>query len=197
LKEPRIRDLFERTFTFLTMADVHPIGEDAKEAAFRQVMNYFKHNQKELKRIVETEVDVSVEKDGYILTGKIDLLMGSDGRLELLDFKTSPRPVDSPELLHRYEQQLCTYAHILERRHGKQVERLVLYWTAEEKKADAIMEFPYRPELVEEAGRHFDEVVAKIESNDFGIIQPPESRICKECDLRALCINEGIIRQHK
>lgn len=119
LKEPRIRDLFERTFTFLTMADVYPIGEDAKESAFRQVMNYFKQNQKELKRIVETEVDVSVEKDGYILTGKIDLLMGSDGRLELLDFKTSPRPVDSPELLRRYEQQLCTYAHILERRHGK------------------------------------------------------------------------------
>lgn len=148
LKEPRIRDLFERTFTFLTMADVHPIGEDAKESAFRQVMNYFQQNQKEVKRIVETEVDVSVEKDGYILTGKIDLLMGSDGRLELLDFKTSPRPVDSPELLRRYEQQLCTYAHILERRHGKRVERLVLYWTAEENKADAIMEFPYRPEMV-------------------------------------------------
>lgn len=194
LKEPRIRDLFERTFTFLTMADVHPIGEDAKESAFRQVMNYFKQNQKELKRIVETEVDVSVEKDGYILTGKIDLLMGSDGRLELLDFKTSPRPVDSPELLRRYEQQLCTYAHILERRHGKRVERLVLYWTAEENKADAIMEFPYRPEMVEEAGRHFDEVVAKIEANDFHILTPPESAICNECDFRPFCLANGTIR---
>ena len=47
-----------------------------------------------------------------------------------------------------YEQQLCTYAHILERRHGQRVERLVLYWTAEEKKSNAIMEFPYRPEMV-------------------------------------------------
>ena len=65
-----------------------------------------------------------------------------------------------------YEQQLCTFAHILERRHGQRVERLVLYWTAEEKKANAIMEFPYRPEMVAEAGRHFDEVVAKIEAND-------------------------------
>ena len=89
-----------------------------------------RHNKQELRRIVETEVDVSVEKDGYILTGKIDLLMGSDGRLELLDFKTSPRPVDSPELLHMYEQQLCTYAHIIERRHGQRVERLVLSWTS-------------------------------------------------------------------
>ena len=50
-------------------------------------MNYFRQNKQELKRIVETEVDVSVEKDGYILTGKIDLLMGSDGRMELLKIK--------------------------------------------------------------------------------------------------------------
>jgi DNA helicase-2/ATP-dependent DNA helicase PcrA len=194
LKEPRIRELFERTFTFLAMADVRPIGDAAKESAFRQVMNYFRQNQKELKQIVETEVDVSVEKDGYILTGKIDLLMGSDGRLELLDFKTSPRPVDSPELLRRYEQQLCTYAHILERRHGKRVERLVLYWTAEDNKANAIMEFPYRLEMVQEAGQHFDDVVTKIEAKDFKILKPPESGICKECDLRPYCLAKGTIR---
>ena len=47
-----------------------------------------------------------------------------------------------------YEQQHCTYALILERRHGKRVDRLSLYWTAEEKKANAIKEFPYRPEMV-------------------------------------------------
>jgi len=34
----------------------------------------------------------SLENDGYILTGKVDLLLGGDGKLELLDFKTSPRP---------------------------------------------------------------------------------------------------------
>ena len=39
-------------------------------------MNYFRQNQEEMQRVIETEVDVSVEKDGYILTGKIDLLMG-------------------------------------------------------------------------------------------------------------------------
>ena len=41
-----------------------------------------------MQRVVETEVDVSVEKDGYILTGKVDLLLGGDGKLEILDFKT-------------------------------------------------------------------------------------------------------------
>lgn len=194
LNESRIRELFDRTFKFLTMADVRPIGEAARKAAFAQVMNYSKQNKADLLRIVDTEVDVSVEKEGYILTGKVDLLLGADGRLELLDFKTSPRPVDSPELLQRYEQQLCTYAHIVERRHGKRVERLLLYWTSEAHKPDAIMEFPYRPEMVERAGLHFDEVVRKIEANDFQVVTPPESGICKECDFRPFCLAKGTIR---
>ena len=80
-------------------------------------------------------VDVSVEKDGYILTGKVDLLLGGDGSLELLDFKTSPKPVGSPALLATYKRQLCTYAHILEQRYGKRPDRLLLYWGEHE--ADA------------------------------------------------------------
>ena len=193
LNEQRIRELFDRTFSFLTLADVRPVGPAAREAAFRQVMNYFRQNQEEMRRVIDTEVDVSVEKDGYILTGTVDLLMGNDGKLEVLDFKTSERPVDSPELLAAYERQLCTYAHILERRHGKHPERLLLYWTAEERKADAVMEFPYRPELVDEAGRCFDEVVRKIHEQDFRIVKVPERKICKECDLRAYCVRERTI----
>jgi hypothetical protein len=45
---------------------------------------------------------------------------------------------------------------------GKRAERLLLYWTAQLLKADALMEFPYRPELVQRAGEQFDAVVAKI-----------------------------------
>jgi DNA helicase-2/ATP-dependent DNA helicase PcrA len=193
LDESRIRLLFDRTFSFLSLTDVRPIGEAAKESAFQQVMNYFVQNHQEMTRVIETEVDVSVEKEGYILTGKVDLLMGGDGRLELLDFKTSPRPVDSPELLETYEHQLCTYAHILEQRKGKRPDRLLLYWTAESGKENALMEFPYRPELVGAAGAHFDRVVSKILQQVFAIQQPPEKKICKECDLRSYCHHEGVI----
>ena len=132
MTDTRIRELFDRTFRFLCLSDVRPIGETARESAFRQVQSYVHQNRDEMRRVIQTEVDVSLEKDGYILTGKVDLLLGGDGKLELLDFKTSPRPTDSPDLLDAYERQLCTYAHILERRHGKRVDRLLLYWTAEE-----------------------------------------------------------------
>jgi DNA helicase-2/ATP-dependent DNA helicase PcrA len=193
LDEPRIRELFDRTFRFLCLSDVRPIDDTARESAFRQVMNYFRQNREEMRRVVQTEVDVSLEKDGYILSGKVDLLLGGDGKLELLDFKTSQRPTNSPALLEAYERQLCTYAHILERRYDKRVDRLLLYWTAEERKDKAVMVFPYRPERIDEAGRYFDQVVARIQAEEFRVAQPPEATICKECDLRALCRSDGII----
>lgn len=193
LDEPRIRELFDRTFRFLAMSDVRPIGDAARDAALAQVLNYWRQNHAEMRRVIQTEVDVSLEKDGYILVGKVDLLLGGDGKLELLDFKTSPRPKDSPELIAAYERQLCTYAHILEQRHGRRVDRLLLYWTAEPRKEDALMVLPYDPARVEEAGRHFDETVRRIQAREFAVISPPEPGICKECDLRSLCRSEGII----
>jgi len=193
LNEASIRDLFDRTFAFLCLSDVRPIGDAARESAFRQVMNYFRQNQVEMRRVIQTEVDVSLEKDGYILVGKVDLLLGDDGKLELLDFKTSERSTN-PRLLETYEDQLCTYAHILERRHGKRAERLLLYWTAEDDKANALMEMPYSPEKVEDAGRRFDGVVKKIHARDFRVVDVPERKVCKECDLKAYCATEGLIR---
>jgi DNA helicase-2/ATP-dependent DNA helicase PcrA len=193
LDEPLIRELFDRSFRFLCLSDVRPIGDVARESAFLQVMNYFRQNREEMGRVIQAEVDVSLEKDGYILSGKVDLLMGGDGKLELLDFKTSPRPTNSPVLLDAYERQLCTYAHILERRYQKRVDRLLLYWTAEEQKDKAVMVFPYRPERIDEAGRYFDQVVARIQAEEFRVEKTPEAAICKECDLRLLCHAEGLI----
>jgi DNA helicase-2/ATP-dependent DNA helicase PcrA len=193
LDEARVRELFERTFRFLALSDVRPIGDAAKEAAFQQVINYFRQNRDEMRRVIQTEVDVSLEKDGYILTGKVDLLLGGDGKLELLDFKTSPRPKESPELIAAYERQLCTYAHILEQRHGKRVDRLLLYWTSEPRKEDALMVLPYEPSRVEEAGRHFDAVLGRIRTRQFEVKAPPEPGICKECDLRLLCAADGTL----
>jgi CRISPR/Cas system-associated exonuclease Cas4 (RecB family) len=55
------------------------------------------------------------------------------------------------------------------------------------------MAFPYRPEGIEEAGRYFDQVVARIQAEEFEVKQAPEGAICKECDLRGLCRTSGIV----
>lgn len=91
--------------------------------------NYFDQNQDLMSRVVETEVDVSLEKDNYILTGRVDLLMGDDNKIELLDFKSQMKPKEDERRVASYHQQLLIYAHILEERYGKRPERLALYWT--------------------------------------------------------------------
>jgi DNA helicase-2/ATP-dependent DNA helicase PcrA len=52
LDEPRIRMLFDHTFRFLCLSDVRPIGDIAREAAFQQVMNYFRQNQDGMRRVI-------------------------------------------------------------------------------------------------------------------------------------------------
>ena len=194
LDGPRIRSFVRSHLQFPDSGRCPPHWPGCAESAFSQAMNYFRQNQAEMQRVVETEVDVSVEKDDYILTGKMDLLMGGDGKLELLDFKTSPRPTNSPTLLPTYERQLCTYAHILEKRYGKRPERLLLYWTAGERKTDALMQSLYNPLLVDEADREFDAVVGKIKVEDFRITVVPEKAICKGCDMRSYCTSDGIVK---
>ena len=146
-----------------------------------------------MRRVVEREVDVALEKDDYILAGKVDLLLGGVGKLELLDCKTSPRPFGSPTLIADYERQLCTYAHVLERRHGKRVDRLLLYWTAQAHREDALMTLLYRSDRVDEAGRHFDRTVCRIEFGQFAVSTVSEAATCREWDLRALSHADGII----
>lgn len=194
LGESEIRGMFDFNFHHLVNLGVRPIGQKQQEEAFAQVTNYHRHNQEEMQRILETEVDVSVEKDQYILTGKIDLLLGGDGKLELLDFKSQPRPSEDDARLDSYYKQLCIYGHILEQRYGKRPDRLLLYWTGEAKKQDALMVFPYYREVLEEAGAHFDQVVARILAKDFTIKKLPEPKVCKECDLRIYCQHEGTIK---
>jgi len=46
---------------------------------------------------------------------------------------------------------------------------------------------------VDEAGRHFDETVRRIQTREFAVATPPETAICMECDLRMLCSAEGVI----
>jgi len=65
--------------------------------------------------------------------------------------------------------------------------------SAEPRKADALMEFPYRPELVHQAGVEFDKAVGLIQAREFTVTTPPERKICKECDRRSYCVAHGTI----
>jgi len=189
----RIEQLFEFNFRHLSGKDVKPIGDDAKASALGHVFNYVHSNWEQMPRVMETEVDVSLEKDEFILTGAIDLIRGDDDSLELLDFKAQKRPPDGDPSLEAYYQQLCIYAHIVQQRRGRRPDRLLLYWTGEPTREDALMEFDYVPGDVAEAVAHFSDIVRKVQREEFAVEAPPGSDICKECDFRPVCVTDGTI----
>ena len=186
--EKKIAIDFEQNYKALVASGLRPLALHQKEAALKQVFTYFQINKDLLKRVIDTEVDVSVEKEKYIITGKVDLLLGRDNKLEVLDFKSQSRPDSSDSILERYSKQLNIYAYILKERYKKEPERLYIYWTAEEKRKDALMEIQYDPKLVEDAGKHFDSVAQCILNRNFEIKNwPDKTKVCKECDFKFYC----------
>jgi DNA helicase-2/ATP-dependent DNA helicase PcrA len=184
----------DRVYECLSRTYPYPVDPSTKESAFTQVYNYFDQNRREIQQVIETEVAIKLEKDGYILTGRIDLLMKRNDTLEILDFKVDSRPKQDDSRLIDYERQLCTYADALERRYHLRPAKLMLYWTAEPHREKAIMEIHYRPEMIEQVNRSFSATVCKIEKKDFRIVTVPERHVCDRCDLQHLCLNEGIIK---
>jgi len=186
--EKKIEIDFEKNYKGLVASGLRPLALQQKAAALKQVLTYFHNNKDLLRRVIDTEVDVSVEKDDYIITGKVDLLLGKDNKLEVLDFKSQPRPDSNDTILERYSKQLNLYAYILRERYKKESERLYIYWTAEDKRKDALMEIEYDPKLVEEAGKHFDSVAKCILNRNFEINNwPDKTKVCKECDFKFYC----------
>jgi len=193
LDEKQVRAMFETTYKFLVCTNMRPVDDLEKEQAFHQVLNYFHHSQQWMQSIQATELGVQVEKDDYILKGKIDLIMRGQSGLEILDFKTRARPKNNSPHLTFYKQQLYLYAYALQKRTGQFPQRLFLYWTAERCKEDALMEIPYQEEDMHQALCHVDDIVAKIQQRQFAVITPPAPEICKACDVRRLCRKERII----
>lgn len=179
---------FENNYKGLLANGYRPLGLQPKEGALRHVLNYFQNNKDLLRRVIETEIDVSYEKDDYIINGKVDLLLGKDDKLEVLDFKSQQKPVRGDAMLEKYRYQLHVYTHILKERYNKEPERLYLYWTGEENRKDALMEINYNEKLVEAAGKHFDAVARCIICKDFDIkTKPDKTKVCKECDFKYFC----------
>lgn len=185
---------FEFNYRHLMARATRKMAEEQKQAALQHVVRYWEQNQDEIARVKETEVDVSLEKDDYILHGAIDLVMGTDGTLEVLDFKAQTRPADSDsEMIQTYYKQLCIYAHILEQRKGITPTKLHIYWTGEMEKHRALMTFDFRREDIVEAVRHFDDVVRDIQAERFKIVKVPDQKVCNECDFKPYCESVGTI----
>lgn len=193
LDDTQLTHIFEHTLGFLTATSLASGDEGQREKALHQVLNYVHANQGALKNIAGAEDRFRVEKERYILTGQIDLLLQGKHGLDIMDFKTGKRPEEDTDYLAFYKQQLYLYASALQARTGQAPRHLFLYWTAEEHKKDALMEIPYTPTHIQEANDYVEEIVTHIQQEDFAVQQLPRPGVCRACDVRHLCRKEGIV----
>lgn len=191
--EERVHKTFDKIYVQLSRTSAQPVALTERERALRQVLHYYQQNQREMQHIHAAEFPVEIDREKYILRGKIDLLVEGESGLEVVDFKTQARPAADAEHLVFYKRQLALYAHALQKRNGQLPRRLWLYWTAEERKEDALMEVACDKESVEREVGFVDELVAKIQNGQFHVQAPPKPEICQKCDIRHLCHKQGII----
>lgn len=157
------------------------------ETAYDQVLSYFENRQSQWGLIREAEVQVSLVKDLYILSGKIDLIQGQNNTYEIVDFKTEKKPdiFADVEKIETSKRQLEVYAHILEERYGYKISKLKLYYTSESN-SNPIIEFIKDDYSINKTVTRFSNIVSQIESNQFSG-RAKNVKICKNCDLRYYC----------
>jgi DNA helicase-2/ATP-dependent DNA helicase PcrA len=72
---------------------------------------------------------------------------------------------------------------------------MYIYWTAEENRKNALMEFKYTEDNLLEIEQYFDAVVSNIRNKNFEVKDSPDTgKVCRECDFRFFCSQNGIIK---
>ena len=138
LSEDQIHTWFDTNYAQITKRERVYLSPVARGLAVEQVLRYYRRQNGNWSHIRQAEVDVSLVKEHYILTGKVDLITGQNGTVELVDFKSERKPdvndLKDREKLNQYRRQLEVYAHIVEQRTGQKISKTHLYYTSEEAK---------------------------------------------------------------
>ncbi|MBD5648152.1 MAG: ATP-dependent helicase [Desulfovibrio sp.] len=185
--EDNIRLWFDVNYANLSHKERVYLAPQIREVALGHVLRYVERKHGNWADIRGTEVDVSLVRDEYILTGKIDLIQGKGDTVEIVDFKATPKPDQYAErhILDRYRRQLEIYAFLVEQRHGLEVSAMNLYYTGETAGVPTYR-FPFDGKSVDKTIADVDAVVGCMERREFAVTERP-AKLCKECDLQAFC----------
>lgn len=185
-----IASWFESNYNSLVKSEHTYLAEPQRNAALNQVKRYAERMDGKWETVQQAEVDVSLVKEDYIIDGKIDLVKGVDGTVEIVDFKSERKPdmVKMRDRLERYRRQLQIYAYLIEQRTGQKVSKMHLYYTAEEN-GNPMITYPYTRTAIDGTVAAFDDTVHKILKKDFNH-RCDDAKTCRNCDFRYYCQNK-------
>ena len=178
---------FNSNYDAISKSEHTYLAEPQREAALMQVLRYMERQNGDWSLIQQAEVDVSLVKPDYIIDGKIDLIRGENGTVEIVDFKSEKKPdlIKMADRLEQYRRQLHIYAHLIEERTGQKVSKMHLYYTGEENGVPTIT-YPYHKTAVDGTMAAFDDTVHKIMQKDYQKCSN-DLKVCKNCDFRYYC----------
>ena len=194
VNESSIREWFILNYQRMQEQTGYYLTEEQQEQALQQVIRYYQHRKDELGRVWKAEEEINLVLPDYILQGVIDLVEGLDDTVEIVDYKTGPKPdiIQDSSRVEHYRKQLEIYAYLIEKRYGKKVSRMHLYYTST-LEGNPLITFNWNQRDVELVIREVTDIVKKIESKDFHK-SVQNNYACKFCDLRFYCDSKNMRR---
>ena len=185
--EDAIAEWFALNYRSMQEQTGYLLTDGQRENAFDQVIRYYHHRKDELGRAWKAEEEINLVLPDYILQGVIDLVEGQGDTVEIVDYKTGPKPDISahPEAVEHYRRQLEIYAFLIEKRYGKRVSRMHLYYTACTD-GDPLITFEWTRNAIDRTVREISETIGRIERKEFEG-GATNAYACAWCDMRFLC----------
>lgn len=196
--EEFIREAFEENYELLRLESAYDVTPFVKNAAFQQVMMYWKKLRDVALSVTETEIkltlpdQVTPEGHKYSIEGVVDIVQ-EDETTMMYDIKTHDADYVRANI-DQYEQQLNIYAHIWQKLRGLQLNGTAVIATAptDEMRAalrggnatkiqkafedwEPVVPIPLDSSQVDETVAAFGKVVDLIESRCFA--PPPVDKL--------------------
>lgn len=187
ITEERITEWFALNARGMRESTGYVLTEEQSADALTQVLRYYRHRKNDLGKVWKAEEEIELILPGFILQGVIDLVEGRGDTVEIVDYKTGPKPdvVSHPERVAHYKKQLEIYAYLIEKRYGKKVSRLHLYYTSATD-GEPLVSFEREASSVENTILELTETVKNIENKNFRD-RAREPYACAWCDMKYYC----------
>ena len=186
VNEDSIKEWFTLNYHSMQEQTGYRLTEEQSMNALSQVLRYYRLRKEELGRVWKAEEEINLVLPDYILQGVIDLIEGEKDTVEIVDYKTGPKPdISEPQRVTHYKKQLEIYAYLIEKRYGKKVSRMHLYYTSTVE-GNPIITFDWRREAVDATIAEITQTVKNIEAKKYDhMVQ--NSYACEFCDMRYVC----------
>ncbi len=187
LSEELLKQWFTKHYEEMYDETGFSLTEEEREEVFSQVSRYYHSRRNDLHFAWKAEEEIELVLPEFIMQGVVDLIEDHGETLEIIDYKTGPKPdiIMNPEKIAHYKSQLEVYAYLVGKRFGKRVNRMSLYYT-NCKDGDPFIKFEWSRESIEKAVRDITEIIRKIEAKSFdGDVK--NTYTCAYCEMRHLC----------